>query len=353
MTVAKHCSSEGAVHVTPCISALRLPAAKRRPRGLRVASLLLVFLAAASARAQFTGPTAVMPTDEALQQTELTTDPSILFPPMHNSYLRAGDVLAIKMYGDTEYAPTARIDVDGNIQLPLVGPVHVGGLSVAQAESLIEQKLIGAGMYRDPQIFMTVTDGPDNSIAVMGENHFVVPAIGTRRLYEVLASAGGIAPTTSHIITINRVGLAQPIVVDIGNNPSKSAAANIPLFPGDTVITSRVGNVYVLGAFKTVGLVPMNTYGPLTLTELSALSGGPTPVAKNGDLRIIRTVGNRRTVSTLNIKDVLNGKVPDPLIQPNDIVYLPTSGFKSFFIGGTLSTLLSFTSLAISLESIR
>jgi polysaccharide export outer membrane protein len=198
-----------------------------------------------------------------------------------------------------------------------------------------------------------VTDGPDNSIAVMGENHFVVPAIGTRRLYEVLASAGGIAPTTSHIITINRVGLAQPIVVDIGNNPSKSAAANIPLFPGDTVITSRVGNVYVLGAFKTVGLVPMNTYGPLTLTELSALSGGPTPVAKNGDLRIIRTVGNRRTVSTLNIKDVLNGKVPDPLIQPNDIVYLPTSGFKSFFIGGTLSTLLSFTSLAISLESIR
>jgi polysaccharide export outer membrane protein len=111
--------------------------------------------------------------------------------------------------------------------------------------------------------------------------------------------------------------------------------------------------VYVLGAFKTAGLIPMNTYGPLTLTELATLSGGPTGVAKYGDLRIIRTVGNRRTVSTLNIKDVLNGKVPDPIIQPNDIVYLPASAIKSFFTGGTLSTLLSFTSLAISLESLH
>jgi polysaccharide export outer membrane protein len=348
MIVARHCSSEGATQLTP-----RIYAAKPRVVALRALSLLLVCLAAASARAQFTGPPASMPAEDALQQTEVTTDPAILFPPMRNSYLRAGDVLTIKMYGDADYAPSARIDLDGNIQLPLVGPVHVGGLSVAQAELLIAQKLIGAGMYRDPQIFMTVTDGPDNSIAVMGENHFVVPAIGSRRLYEVLASAGGITATTSHIITINRTGLAQPIVVDIGNNPSKSAAANIPLFPGDTVITSRVGNVYVLGAFKTVGLVAMNTYGPLTLTELSALSGGPMGVAKYSDLRIIRTVGNRRTVSTLNIKDVLNGKVPDPIIQPNDIVYLPSSAFKSFFLGGTLSTLLSFTSLAISLESIR
>jgi polysaccharide export outer membrane protein len=351
MIVAQHCSSKGAIQMTPRIS--RLHATKPRLPGLRALSLLLMCLAAASARAQFTGPPVSLPPEDAMQQAEVTTDPAILFPPAHNSYLRAGDAVAIKMYGEADYAPTARIDVDGDIQLPLVGPVHVGGLSVGQAESLIEQKLIGAGMFRDPQIFMAITEGPDNTITVMGENHSVVPAIGSRRLYDVLATAGGIAPTTSHIITINRTGLAQPIVVDIGNNPSKSAAADIPLFPGDTLITSRVGTVYVVGAFKTVGLVPMNTYGPLTLTELSALSGGPTPVAKNGDLRIIRTVGNRRTVSTLNIKAVLNGKVADPLIQPNDIVYLPTSGFKSFFIGGTLSTLLSFTSLAISLETLR
>jgi polysaccharide export outer membrane protein len=343
MIATKHCSSNGATVRGPRLHGL----------GLRTLSLLLLCGTAASARAQFTGPPTTFPTEDAMQQAEVTTDPSILFPPAHNSFLRAGDTVSIKMYGESDYSPVARVDIDGDIQLPLVGPVHIGGLSVGQAESLIEQKLIGAGMFRDPQISIIVADGPDNEITVFGENHFVVPAIGTRRLYEVIAAAGGIAATTSHVITINRVGVARPIVVDIGNNPSKSAAADIPLFPGDTLVTSRVGSVYVLGAWKTVGIVPMNSYGPLTLTELATISGGPTGVAKNGDLRIIRTVGNRRTVSTLNIKDVLNGKVPDPIIQPNDIVYLPTSALKNFFVGGTLGTLLSFTSLAISLEAIR
>jgi polysaccharide export outer membrane protein len=320
---------------------------------LRGLSLLLLALAAASARAQFTGPPTGLPPEDAMQQSEITTDPAILFPPVHNSYLRAGDTITIRMYGDAEYSPVARIDIDGNIQLPLVGPVHVGGLSVGQAESLIEQKLIGAGMFRDPQIFLTVTDGPDNSITVIGENHYLFPAIGSRRLFEVIAAGGGLAPTTSHIITINRVGVAQPIVVDIGNNASRTAAADIPVFPGDTIITSRVGVVYALGAFKSPGIFPLNSYGPLTLTELTALCGGAQGVAKYGGLRIIRTVGNRRTVSTLNIKDVLNGKAPDPILQPNDILFLPTSPLKAFFVGGTLNTLLSFTSLAISLEAVK
>ena len=68
-------------------------------------------------------------------------------------------------------------------------------------------------------------------------------------------------------------------------------------------------------------------------------------MASNGkdrfsDLRIIRTVGDHRTVAVYDIKKVLDGKVPDPILQPNDIVYLPPVPFKQFLSSGGLGTTL-------------
>ena len=127
-----------------------------------------------------------------------------------------------------------------------------------------------------------------------------------------------------------------------------SSAANIPMFPGDTVIVSRIGVVYVMGEFRTPGVVNMTNYGPLTLTQVSAQVGGPVYDAKYGELHIIRTVGDHRTVTTLNIKNVLYGKAPDPIMQPNDIVFLPPSGFKASIANGSLGSILGIISFGIA-----
>jgi len=316
-------------------------------------ALAMGCLAAMPAQAQFNGPPTTRIPLDLNAPAIVTTDPAILFPPTKNSTLRSGDTVTIKVYGSEEYNPSVRIDRDGYVRMPLIGMVHLGGLSIDQAESIIGEQLEAKGIFVDPQITMQVLDGPGQYINVMGETHGTVPAVGDRKLLDVLAASGGIPATASHIVTIDRLGLPDPIVVDLGNDPVHSAMSNIPMFAGDVLITSRVGIVYVMGAFTTTGTVPMNTYGPLTLTQLTALSGGTNFSAKNGDLHIVRTVGNRRTVTTLDIKKVLNGKVPDPILQPNDIVYLPNSPLKQFFVGGTLSTLLGFLSLGISLESLR
>jgi polysaccharide export outer membrane protein len=317
-----------------------------------IALLALFCLAGVTARAQFNGPPTTSVPENYNAPAIPTTDPLLLFPPVHNATLRSGDLVTIRVYGSEDFNPVVRIDRDGYVRLPLVGSIHFGGLSVPQAESILAEQLELKGIFVDPQITLQVTDGPDQSITVMGETHGIVPALGDRKLLDVLSFSGGIPITTSHVVTIDRPGLAEPLVVDLGNDPAHSAMSNIPLFAGDVVITSRVGVVYVVGAFKSAGVIPMNSYGPLTLTQLSALSGGPTFAAKNGDLHIIRTVGNHRTVTTLDIKKVINGKVPDPILQPNDIVYLPNSAIKQFFVGGTLSTLLGFLSLGISLETL-
>jgi polysaccharide biosynthesis/export protein len=230
----------------------------------------------------------------------------------------------------------------------LIGIVHLEGLSVIQAEQLIAEKLVTDGMYKDPQVTLQITEGPNAVVTIIGETHAVVPVIGSRHLLDVLSTAGGLPPTASHVITINRPGVDKPIVIDLGTDPMRSSLANIPVFPGDTIVVSRIGIVYMLGSFGSAsGTIPLNAYTPLTLTEATALSGGIKFEGRFADLRIIRTVGDQRTVAVYNIKKVLDGKAPDPILQPNDIVYLPPVPFKQLLSSGGLGTILSIADLAL------
>jgi polysaccharide export outer membrane protein len=317
-----------------------------------VARLLTVVLLCVPAFGQFNGP-ASLGGAEINRPVDITTDQSLLFPPLLDIPLVPGDLIAIHLFGQADYAPIVRIAADGNVVLPLIGETHLGGLTVTQAQDLIAHRLVEDGMYRNPQVSIQLSEGPNAIVTVIGEAHGVYPLTGSRRLLDVLALAGGLPPTASHVITIDRPGVAEPIIVDLGNDPLHSKLADIPVRPGDTIVVSRLGVVYVLGGFKALGIVPLSTYNNLTLTQLTALSGGVSNTAKFSQLRIIRTVGNRRTVSTVDIKKVLRGRAPDPYLQPNDILYMPTSATKLLFSTTALSVILSLATLGITLSYTR
>jgi polysaccharide export outer membrane protein len=123
--------------------------------------------------------------------------------------------------------------------------------------------------------------------------------------------------------------VANPIVVELGTDLAASVTANIPIHPHDIIQISRASVVYVLGAFAHQGAVPLDQATPLTLLQLAALSGGINYEGRYNDLRLIRTVGTERTVVDVDIKKVRDGKAPDPVLQPNDIVFLPTNEMKA------------------------
>ena len=312
-------------------------------------SLLLIALLCGGflrkAEAQYNGP----PTSaDRVNGVTATSDQSLLFPTTPDTVLTAGDQIAVRVFGDADYILTLRIGIDGTALLPLIGSVNFTGLTVSAAEQVIAQRLQEAGMYRSPQVILTITEGPSSVITVAGEMHSVIQVVGSRNLYSVIASAGGLPPSASRLVTIFRAGKTDPVSVDVGNDPLHGAAANIPIFPGDTVVVSRIGVVYVMGEFRNPGVVAMTNYGPLTLTQVSAQVGGPVYDARYGELHIIRTVGDHRTVVTLNIKNVLYGKAPDPIMQPNDIVFLPPSAFKASIANGSLGSILGIVSFGIA-----
>jgi len=333
----------------------------RRCAWLTLALLMLV--SGRFAVAQFSGP-APGPSTVINPPVTITTDPAILYPGHRDVYLGTEDLVTIHIYGSPEYGPAARVSLDGTIQLPLIGTIKVEGLTVHQAQDLIAQKLVEAGMYRDPQVSIQISESPNLIATVIGELHGVVPIVGERRLYDVLAAVGsgggfsstattvvvgggGLPPTASHIITINRPGVAEPITVDLGTDPAKSSLANIPIFPRDTIIVPRVGVVYLLGAFKVQGAIPLAQNSPMTLMKMAALAGGTGFEGKTSDLRIIRSVGLTRQVVRVDIKKVIDGKAPDPVLQAEDIVFLPTSSMKAAIKSGGIGTLLGIVSILI------
>lgn len=305
---------------------------------------IMLMLCTFSAEAQFSGPGL---TTSIQNQVVPTNDPAILNPAAQDIYINTGDVLSVRIFGQTDYAPPVRVSVDGNVELPLIGSIKVAGLTAARAQQVIADRLVSAGMFINPQVTVQVAETSGQFVTVSGELHAVVPVNGDRRLYEILAAAGSLPNSASHVITILRPGLDKPIVLNLGNDPLQSAQSNIRIQPRDTILISRVGVVYILGAFKLQGAIPLQQNSPLTLLQATALSQGAGYEGRMEDLKIIRTNNGERTLVHVDLKRIIQGKAPDPILQQDDIVFLPTSALRAAIKSGGIGTLSSIASLLI------
>ncbi len=321
---------------------MRMAGSMRRQGGRWIALLLSC---AMPLRAQFSGP----PLSEGAANIPITatTDPAILYPADKAIQVTVGDSLTVHLYGEPNFTTPERVGLDGSLQIPLVGAVPVLGLTLHQAADLIADRLRAAGMYTNPQVTVQLTESPNQVVTVSGEMHGVIPVLGRRSLFSVLSAAGQYPPTASHTVVINRPGVTQSIVVDLGTDPARSARADVPVFAGDTVVVPRAGVVYMLGSFRTQGAQPLQQNSPLTLMQATALAGGVAFEGKYSDMRIVRTVGFERKVIKLDIQAVMHGKVPDPILQADDIVYLPSAFYKAIVINGGFNAINSVVSLLL------
>ena len=300
-------------------------------------------------RAQYSAPPVLTP--PATAPSVLTTDPSLLYPNAPPFHLVDGDLLAIHVFGAADFAPTVRIDSNGDAELPFVGFVHLDGLTIPEAEKLIAKKLQDDGIYVDPLVTLTVTEGPNAVVTVVGENHGSYPLTGQTGLLNILNAAGGLQGTTSHVVTINRPGVPSPINIDLGTDPAHSLMANVPIFPGDIIVTGRVGVAFAIGAFKTPGVIQLGGNTPITLMQATAQIGGPMFEAKQSDLRLIRTLNGQRSVVKLDIGKIYAGKAPDPILEPNDILYLPTNSAKAILTSPGTGLVFSLSGLILSIAN--
>ncbi|MDE1155693.1 MAG: polysaccharide biosynthesis/export family protein [Acidobacteriaceae bacterium] len=279
-------------------------------------------------------------------------DPNLLYPSPTGYHLASGDVIRVSVYGQ-DYTASVRIDEQGSARLPLLGFVPLASKSIQDAQDFLASRFESEGIFRAPEVTLSLAESPGAVATLYGEIHGVIPVLSERRLIDVILQAGGLPATASHLVTIVRAKQTEPITIDLGRDPYTSPGAETIVMPGDRIYIGRAGVVYMVGAFKTQGVLPLSGNTPLTLMEATALSGGPDlTLAKESNLRLIRTINGKRTFVQLDVRKVLYGKVADPFLQPDDIVFLPTSALRESVANGTLNLLLSGISLALSSYSI-
>jgi len=92
----------------------------------------------------------------------------------------------------------------------------------------------------------------------------------------------------------------------------------------------RTWPVYVLGEVNRPGTFPIAASHPITVLQAVALGQGFAPMADRSAAYIIRTgpTGERFHIP-VDLTQVLDGRMPDVTLQPNDVVFVPTNTVRS------------------------
>ena len=253
--------------------------------------------------------------------------------PTTEILIGAGDLLEVSVFGAPDYDKQVRVSATGEVTLPLAGTVKIVGMTVAQAGAAIAKKLNDGGFFNNPTVSVLEKEFSTQGISVLGEvqKPGIYPLPGSRSLFDALSAAGGTTARAGKIVSVtHRSDPQHPQAVNMSYDGKNSGQANIPLYPGDTVMVSKAGVVYVTGDVKLPGGFVMEN-AHMTVVQAVAMAQGANPTAKLDSAKLIRNSGQGAKPEEIPIplKKILSAQAPDVNLQPNDIVFVPNSAAKS------------------------
>ena len=329
--------------------------------------MVAVLMHGRGAQGQFAGPAV------GSQRAAAAVDAQLQTRAYSDTRIQPGDMLSIVVLGAPEMSATMtmgsnaasvgmvgtqtgsgfRVDLKGNVQIPYLGRVAVAGKNPEDVVIDLEKELRVRGLMTDPEVTVSLIDSPSRMISVLGEVQHAMPvsATPTLRLMDAISYCGGFTTAASHVISIRRNGQSEAIRVDIGTDPNAVTLANIPLYPGDTILVPRVGNSYVLGEVKTPQAIPLAGNNPMTVMRAITIAGGLKYSAALSRVRIIRqTADNRKIELPLNLKKVMQGKEADPLLEADDVLYIPANLFKMAISNNAAYSVTQMVDMAVLLN---
>ena len=286
--------------------------------------------------------------------------------------LGAGDRLQIDVFNSPDYSREYQVLSDGSLNLPLVGTVFVGGLTIEQAAALITERY--QRYILRPSITLVLLESRPLQIAVSGEvnrpgsynvSQTDLPQ-NTLTVTQAIQLAGGITQSANiRVIQVRRPqpdGLGDATVYNIdlwqllqdGNlsqdlslqdgdsvivptatalNPAEVTTLASASFSPDTI------TVYIAGEVDSPGAIQVAPNTPLNQALLA--SGGFNEEAVRGSVDLIRlnpdgTVLQRRI--PVNFSQGVN-ETANPALRNNDTIVVRQAGLNRF--SNVLDTLLS------------
>jgi polysaccharide export outer membrane protein len=265
----------------------------------------------------------------------------------------AGDLLDIIVFETPELSGRFRVNINGDILLPLAGTLHVGGSTLSEITEAVTKRFKDAGILVNPQVTVFVAEYTRRTITITGEVRApgLYPIAAPRTLIDTLTMAGGLNDVASRTVSI--VHAADPkniihVTLNVGaQTPESIEQGRMEILPGDLIFIARSGIIYVVGELARPGGYQVEHNNRLTLLDAVALAGGPTRVASLANARLIRRSATGREELKINMKRILFGDGPDMLLTDGDILYVPTSLAKQYSFSALDASIGAATSYAI------
>ncbi len=266
-----------------------------------------------------------------------------------NVKLGIGDLIEISVFGVPDLSTKTRISGSGDVYFPLIDYVHVADLTTDEAQELIQKRLADGGFVRGPHVSIFVDESASQAIAMVGEvaRPGAYPAIGERRLFDLISAAGGLTDKAGRIVTIEHHGDPdQKVELQLSANLVEDTQDNVDVYPGDLIIVSRAGIVYVVGDVQRPSgfMIEDNA---LSVLKALALAGGSTRTSALSKTRILRPTPSGVQEIPINLKKVLYAKAPDMPLVKGDILFIPGSAAKAAAYRTADAAMSLSTSLAI------
>ena len=268
-----------------------------------------------------------------------------LFNSSQNIYrLSAGDVLSIQLWAYPEITPPIQdatnikavgypIDPNGNVQLPLVGSVHIAGKTLAETNRFLHNQF--AKYLKHPDVVVRV-------LSYEGRRYFVngqVIRSGQYTLndqpisiYTALGQAGGVDTKTGDTTNIQLIRNGQTYNLNTLQLEKQGLSLHQLLIqPNDTIFvnTKQDQKLYVMGESSRSQALTLRDQG-MTLSDVLGESEGINPTsASAARIYVMRTdlSTKQSTIYHLNLSSLGNLALANQFaMQKNDIVYIDATG---------------------------
>jgi polysaccharide biosynthesis/export protein len=240
-----------------------------------------------------------------------------------------------------------RIDPSGDIDLPIIGKIHAGGLTAEQ----LTTRLVGrfASEVRAPKVSIEIVEFGSQPISVLGavNRPGIVQLHGRKTLSEVLSMVEGLSQSAGPHINISRRLQAGPIPLsNAKTDPSgnfsvaevqvrnlltgANPAENILICPHDVITVPAAEMVFVMGEVRKPGPVALNDREGISALQAVSMAEGFGPAPAPQAAKIVRIVPGTqaRQEIPVDLRKVLAGKAEDIGLRANDILVVPPSGSK-------------------------
>lgn len=234
-----------------------------------------------------------------------------------------GDSIRILVFQNPDLTTETRVTENGTISYPLVGTVRIGGLTIPDAGQAIAKALSDGGFIQKPQVNIVLLQNRGNQVSVLGAvgrpGRYPLETVDIR-LSEMIAIAGGVAPTGGDFIIITglRNGTQMRRQIDIVNMLLNSKLDDdIVVAGGDLIYVHKAPQFYIYGEVQRAGAARIER--DMTIRQALAQSGGPTARGTERRMRLFRRSADGKV-------ETLSPGLND-LVQPDDVIYINESLF--------------------------